>query len=83
MADGLDRDAVMSAVARAEPDVVIHQMTDPRRTDMKRFDKAFGPTIPSADGGTAHLVEAARAAGAGRIVAQSFGNWTYARTAAR
>jgi nucleoside-diphosphate-sugar epimerase len=68
-------------VARAEPDVVIHQMTSiPRRTDMKRFDEAFGPTIRLRTEGTDHLVEAARAAGAGRIVAQSFGNWTYART---
>ena len=81
VADGLDRDAVKRAVARAEPDVVVHQMTSiPRRMDMKRFDEAFEATIRLRIEGTDHLVEAARAAGAVRIVAQSFGNWTYVRS---
>ncbi len=81
VADGLDRDAVMRAVSAAAPEVVIHQMTRIAGvTNMKRFDEAFAPTIRLRTEGTDHLVEAARAAGARRIVAQSFGNWNYART---
>src|SRR5438034_4875613 len=37
VADGLDRPAVMKAVVRAEPEVVIHQMTG--LTDVKSFKK--------------------------------------------
>ena len=76
VADGLDRGAMMRAVARAAPDVVVHQMTSiPRMTGMRRFDEDFATTNRLRTEGTDHLVEAARAAGVRRIVAQSFGNW--------
>jgi nucleoside-diphosphate-sugar epimerase len=79
--DGLDREAVMGAVARVAPEVVVHQMTglaDAKR--LVRFDKVFALTNRLRTEGTDHLLEAARAVGARRMVAQSFGNWNYART---
>ncbi|MFE5711675.1 NAD-dependent epimerase/dehydratase family protein [Streptomyces sp. NPDC056501] len=68
--DVLDAGAVLGAVAEAAPDAVVHQLTD----------------LGSADGaannrvrieGTRNLVDAALAAGVGRIVAQSI-SWAYA-----
>jgi 2-alkyl-3-oxoalkanoate reductase len=81
VADGLDREAVMAAVARAEPEVVVHEMTGlTGMTSLRNFDKAFALTNRLRTDGTDHLVDAARAAGARRFVAQSFGNWNYERT---
>jgi nucleoside-diphosphate-sugar epimerase len=80
-ADGLDRAAVMAAVARAEPEVVIHQMT--ALSDIKsvrRWDHEFAVTNRLRTEGLDHLLEAARAVGARRFVAQSFGNWDYERS---
>jgi 2-alkyl-3-oxoalkanoate reductase len=81
VADGLDRNAVMTAVMRSEPDVVIHEMTGlTGMTDMRRFDTGFALTNRLRTEGTDHLLEAARAAGVRRFIAQSFGNWNYERT---
>jgi D-arabinose 1-dehydrogenase-like Zn-dependent alcohol dehydrogenase len=45
VADGLDRTAVMQAVMRAKPEVVIHQMTGLTGVkSFKRFDDEFGST---------------------------------------
>jgi 2-alkyl-3-oxoalkanoate reductase len=74
--DGLDRDAVLAAVTGAEPQVVVHQMT--AITDVgnpRRIDAEFAPTNELRTKGTDHLLEAARAAGARRFVAQSFSGW--------
>ena len=80
VADGLDRFAVMQAVLRAEPEVVIHQMTGLTGIkSFKRFDDEFASTNRLRTEGTDHLLEAARAAGARRVIAQSFGNWNYER----
>jgi 2-alkyl-3-oxoalkanoate reductase len=70
VADALDRDAVLSAVAAARPEVVVHQMSALRKL---RDDPpgAFARTARLRTEGTAHLIEAARAAGARRLVAQS------------
>jgi nucleoside-diphosphate-sugar epimerase len=81
VADGLDRDAVIAAVERAEPEVVIHQMTSlADATSLRRFDAAFALTNRLRTEGTDHLLAAARRAQARRFVAQSFGNWNYERT---
>ena len=81
VADGLDRAAVMDAVTRAEPEVVIHQMTALAEIkSMKRFDEEFALTNRLRTEGTDHLVEAARAAGVRRLIVQSYGNWNYERT---
>jgi nucleoside-diphosphate-sugar epimerase len=81
IADGLDRAAVMQAVMRSEPDVVVHQLTGLAGvTNYKNFDKEFELTNRLRTQGTDHLLEAALAAGARRFVAQSYGNWIYERS---
>jgi nucleoside-diphosphate-sugar epimerase len=80
LADGLDARSVMEAVRRAEPEVVVHEMTGLRAsTSLRNFDRAFALTNRLRTIGTDHLLAAARAAGARRFVAQSFGNWNYER----
>jgi nucleoside-diphosphate-sugar epimerase len=81
VADGLDRAAVMQAVMRAKPEVVIHQMTDLTGVNsFRRFDDEFALTNRLRTEGTDHLLAAALAAGARRVIAQSYGNWNYERT---
>ncbi|WP_372410856.1 NAD-dependent epimerase/dehydratase family protein [Streptomyces luteireticuli] len=69
-ADVLDADAVRRAVADAAPDAVIHQLTDLAGADGRA-------NIRLRREGTRNLVDAARAAGVRRIVAQSVA-WAYA-----
>jgi nucleoside-diphosphate-sugar epimerase len=84
LADGLDRSAVMEAVMRSEPEVVIHEMTGLHGlTSVRNFDKQFALTNRLRTEGTDHLLEATRAAGARRFIAQSFGNWGYEPTRSR
>ncbi len=79
--DGLDAVAVGEAVARAEPEVVIHQMTSLAGSfDLRNFDKMFAVTNQLRTEGTNHLLAAAGAAGVRRFVAQSFTGWSNART---
>jgi nucleoside-diphosphate-sugar epimerase len=74
--DGLDAAAVGEAVARAGPDVVIHQMTALAGAfSMRRFDRTFAVTNQLRTQGTDHLIAAAAAAGARRFIAQSFTGW--------
>jgi nucleoside-diphosphate-sugar epimerase len=76
VADGLDHDAVMAAVTGAEPDVVIHQMTALTSVgNPRRFDADFHVTNELRTKGTDNLLDAARAAGARRFIAQSFAGW--------
>ena len=80
VADGLDREAVLAAVTQSGPDVLVHEMTGLRGvTSVRNFDAEFALTNRLRTAGTDHLLEAARAAGARRFVAQSFGNWNYER----
>ena len=80
VADGLDRAAVIEAVARSEPEVVVHEMTGLSGvTDFRRFDREFALTNRLRTEGTDNLLAAARAVGARRFVAQSYGNWNYER----
>ena len=72
VADALDADAVMSAVAHARPEVVVHQLTAiPPRLDPRKIVRDFALDRPAAHRGHAHLVAAAQAAGDARVVAQS------------
>jgi nucleoside-diphosphate-sugar epimerase len=81
VADGLDRDAVVAAVRRVGPDVVVHEMTAlAGGLDMRRFEQTFARTNELRTRGTDNLLEAARAAGARRFVVQSFAGWPFART---
>jgi 2-alkyl-3-oxoalkanoate reductase len=80
VADGLDRGATYEAVARARPDVIIHQLTGlTGAADMRHFDRTFAVTNALRTIGTDYLLEAARAAGTGRFIAQSFTGWPNAR----
>lgn len=79
--DALDAAAVGEAVAAAEPDAIIHQMTSLAGSqDLKHFDRTFAQTNLLRTVGTDNLVAAARAQGVRRFVAQSFGGWTYERS---
>jgi nucleoside-diphosphate-sugar epimerase len=79
--DALDRNAVMKAVMQAEPEVVVHELTGLVGVrSFKKFDAEFALTNRLRTEGTDYLLEAARAAGAKRFVAQSYGNWNYERT---
>jgi nucleoside-diphosphate-sugar epimerase len=79
--DGLDSGAVGEAVATAEPDAVVHQMTalgggiDPRH-----FDRSFALTNRLRTEGTDHLLSAAQAVGVPHIVAQSYTGWPNIRS---
>lgn len=81
--DGLDGAAVGEAVARAEPDAIIHQMTAlSGKPDMRHFDRWFARTNELRTKGTEHLLAAANAAGVTRFVAQSYTGWNNARSGA-
>ncbi len=80
VADALDRDAVLRAVVAARPEVVVHQLTAlAGMTSFRNFDREFALTNRLRTEGTDHLLEAARAVGARRFVAQSFTGWPFAR----
>jgi nucleoside-diphosphate-sugar epimerase len=81
VADALDPEAVAQAVAQAEPEVVIHQLTAIDAGKLGRsIDKLFALTNRLRTEGTDHLLAAARAVGARRFIAQSFAGWPYERT---
>src|SRR2546423_9057025 len=81
VADALDPDQVADAVARARPEVIVHQLTAIGALDMRHFDRAFALTNRLRTEGTDHLLSAGQAVGVKRFVAQSyFGG--YARTRA-
>jgi nucleoside-diphosphate-sugar epimerase len=78
--DALDRLAVLAAVAKAQPEVVVHQLTAlSSLADPRHFDRDFAATNRLRTEGTDILLAAASVAGARRVVAQSFGGWPYAR----
>jgi nucleoside-diphosphate-sugar epimerase len=79
--DALDRERVLAAVADAKPEVVVHQLTAlSGPPDLRRFDNYFALTNRLRTEGLDHLLEAARAAGTRRFVAQSFTGWCNERT---
>jgi nucleoside-diphosphate-sugar epimerase len=80
IADALDRESVVRAVAGAQPEVVVHELTaiDNLRS-ARNPDRTFAPTNRLRTEGTDNLLAAAREAGARRFVAQSYGGWPYAR----
>ncbi len=81
VADALEKNAVVEAIKRAEPDAVIHQLTGlAGAKSFKKFDKEFALTNRLRTEGTDSLIEGAWGAGVRRFVAQSYGNWNYART---
>jgi nucleoside-diphosphate-sugar epimerase len=81
VADALDPDAVAQAVAEAEPEAIVHQLTALSGSfDLRRFSDFFALTNRLRTEGTDHLLAAARAVGARRFVAQSYAGWPFARS---
>ena len=80
IADALDQDAVLSAITDAAPEVIVHELTALSSfTSLRRFDQELAQTNRLRTEGTRYLLQAARAAGARRFVAQSFAGWPFAR----
>ena len=80
IADALDQQAVLAAVADAAPDVIIHELTALSSfTSLRHFDRELAQTNRLRTEGTRHLLKAACAAGTRRFVAQSFAGWPFAR----
>jgi nucleoside-diphosphate-sugar epimerase len=76
--DGLDAVSVGEAVAKAQPDAIVHQMTalsaaHAGKPDLKHPDRFFAATIRLRSEGTDHLLAAAEAIGVSHVVAQGFG----------
>ena len=68
--DVFDGQRLGQVVAQAAPEVVVHQLTAlPERFDIRKID--YGPTDRVRTEGTRNLIQASRAAGAQRMVAQS------------
>jgi 2-alkyl-3-oxoalkanoate reductase len=84
--DALDPDAVAEAVASAEPEVIVHELTalsgpmsvremrNPERSSAAKMTNRLRTEA------TDHLLAAGRSVGARRFVAQSFGALRFART---
>jgi len=72
--DAYDADALRAAIADAQPEVVIHQLTD-LAAGFRAEDLAKNSRLRET--GTRNLVDATVAAGARRLIAQS-GAWLYA-----
>jgi nucleoside-diphosphate-sugar epimerase len=78
--NALNKGEVLAAVQKAQPEVIIHQLTAiPRNLDLRHFDKGFELTNRLRTEGTDYLLAAARAVGVRRFIAQSYYGW-YART---
>jgi len=81
VADALDPDAVAQAVAEADPQAIVHQLTGLSRTfDLRDYEGTFALTNRLRTEGTDHLLAAGRAVGVERFVAQSYAGWPFART---
>src|SRR5947209_13846492 len=80
VADALDRNQVAEAVARARPEVIVHQLTAIGSLDPRHFDRDFALTNHLRTEGTDYLLAAGQAVGVRRFVAQSYGAWPYLRT---
>jgi 2-alkyl-3-oxoalkanoate reductase len=78
--DILDRDAVRTAIGATRPDAIVHQATAfTGMSDFKHFDRTFAATNRLRTEGTDALLAASREHGVGRVVAQSYAGWPYAR----
>jgi 2-alkyl-3-oxoalkanoate reductase len=89
VADALDADAVAEAVASAEPEVIVHQLTalsgklSMKDTRHPERSSAVRMTNRLRTEGTDHLLAAGRAVGARRFVAQSIVAFRFVRTDGR
>ena len=79
--DGLDRQAVITAVVAAAPQVIVHEMTAlASLRSLRNFDKEFAATNELRTLGTDNLLAAAAEAGTRRVIAQSYTGWPNERS---
>jgi nucleoside-diphosphate-sugar epimerase len=78
--DPLDKPRLMAEVRRAEPDVIIHQLSALTGAgNFRRFDQEFALTNRFRTEVTDTLLAAARTIGTRRFIVQSFCGWPYAK----
>ncbi|POX55148.1 dehydrogenase [Streptomyces sp. Ru71] len=82
--NGLDAASVGEAVARARPEVIVHQMTaispaHAGKPDIKHPDRWFALTNRLRREGTDNLLAAAEATGVSHVVAQGYASWNGVR----
>lgn len=80
LADALNREELTAAIRRAEPEVIIHQLTALAGVgNFKKFDEEFALTNRFRTEVTDTMLAAARLVGTRRFIAQSFCGWPFAR----
>jgi len=80
IADPLDKQQLTAAVRRAEPEVIIHELSSLKGVgNFKKFDQEFALTNRFRTEVTDTLLAAARTIGTQRLIVQSFCGWPYAR----
>ncbi len=81
VADALDPEGVARAVAEAEPEVIMHQLTAlAGGFDTRNPDGSMALTNRLRTEATDHLLAAGRAVGVHRFIAQSYAGWPFVRT---
>jgi nucleoside-diphosphate-sugar epimerase len=80
VADALDPDQVADAVARAKPEVIVHELTAIGPVNPRHLDRDFAQTNRLRTEGTDYLLSAGQAVGVRRFVAQGVAGYAaYAR----
>jgi nucleoside-diphosphate-sugar epimerase len=80
LADALNSEELTAAILRAEPEVIIHQLTALAGVgNFKRLDEEFALTNRFRTEVTDTMLAAARLVGTRRFIAQSFCGWPFAR----
>jgi nucleoside-diphosphate-sugar epimerase len=80
LADALNTEDLTSAIKKAEPEVIIHQLTALAGvTNFKRLDEEFTLTNRLRTEATDTMLAAGRLVGTRRFIAQSFCGWPFAR----
>jgi 2-alkyl-3-oxoalkanoate reductase len=80
VADALNKEELTAAIRKAEPEVIIHQLTSLAHAgNLKKFDEEFVLTNRFRTDVTDTLLAAARMVRTRRFIAQSFCGWPFAR----
>jgi nucleoside-diphosphate-sugar epimerase len=77
VADALDPDQVADAVARAKPEVMVHELTAIGPVNPRHLDRDFAQTNRLRTEGTDHLLSAGHAVGVRRFVAQGVAGYGF------
>jgi nucleoside-diphosphate-sugar epimerase len=80
LGDAINKEELTAAIKRAEPEVIIHQLTAlVGAGNFKKFDEEFALTNRFRTQVTETMLAAARMVGTRRFIAQSFCGWPFAR----